>query len=271
MGGVRAAFMRLVDAHVTLLRAELGIAGRELGIILALGVGAFALAVLVGILLYVGTFLFLGEWLFGSMGWGIIHGTLLTVAFIGAIAIELAGGSVRMYAIGALIGLVVTIVVSILLLSNVGNESAEWVARVTQDSLATGSLPFGDEWLATLAGLAIGALVGLVVALGVAWRVGRSKVPLVPVLVLGLLAGGLIGAIYASTRYEAVDGVLGLSIALGLLTWLVVGAALAARAGFDTQARYARLVPRESIAAFELTKDFLLEQWRKQKGRMMGR
>ncbi len=32
-------------------------------------------------------------------------------------------------------------------------------------------------------------------------------------------------------------------------------------AGFDPEARYAGLVPRESIAAFEQTKDFLKEQW----------
>jgi hypothetical protein len=88
---------------------------------------------------------------------------------------------------------------------------------------------------------------------------------------IGLAIGGFIGALWPSTRYDAADGVLGLVITIGLLTWIGAGAGLAARAGFDTEARYANLVPRESIAAFEQTKEFMLEQWQKHKNRMMGR
>jgi hypothetical protein len=58
---------------------------------------------------------------------------------------------------------------------------------------------------------------------------------------------------------------------VGLITWIVAGIALAARRGFDPEARYADLVPRESIAAFERTKDFIMEQWERQKNRMLGR
>jgi hypothetical protein len=46
---------------------------------------------------------------------------------------------------------------------------------------------------------------------------------------------------------------------------------LAARRGFDPEARYANLIPRESIAAFEKTRDFLTDQWEHQRNRMMGR
>ena len=88
---------------------------------------------------------------------------------------------------------------------------------------------------------------------------------------IGLAAGGFIGALYASTRYDAADGVLGLAITIGLLTWIGAGFALAARAGFDPEARYAGLIPRESIAAFEGTREFLQQQWEEQKDRMMGR
>lgn len=267
MGGVRAAFMRLIAAHIALLRAELGIAGKELGVIVGLAVGALSLAVLVAILLYVGTFLFLGEWLFGSMGWGIIHGTLLTAAVIAAIGVNLAGGSVRTYAYGAVVGLVVAVVVSALLLSNIGNESAEWGRRQLEETLDTTALPFGSEWLTTLTGLAVGALIGLVMALIAGWRIGSTGM----LAIIGIVVGGFVGAIYASTRYDAPDGVIGLALMIGLLTWIVVGVGLAYRKGFDTEARYANLVPRESIAAFEHTRDFLLEQWKAQKNRMMGR
>ena len=92
IGGVRAAFMRMVDAHLALLRAELAVVGREIAIIAGLGFAALTLALLTLVLVYVGTFLFLGEWLFGSMGWGILHGTLLAGALITAVVLNLAGG-----------------------------------------------------------------------------------------------------------------------------------------------------------------------------------
>ena len=46
--------MRMIGAHIRLLRAELSVTGKELGIIVGLALGAFALVVLVAILLYVG-------------------------------------------------------------------------------------------------------------------------------------------------------------------------------------------------------------------------
>ena len=64
---------------------------------------------------------------------------------------------------------------------------------------------------------------------------------------------------------------MGLAIMVGLITWIVAGAILAARRGFDPEARYADLIPRESIAAFERTKDYMSEQWERQKDRMLGR
>jgi hypothetical protein len=271
VGGTRAAFMRMIGAHVALLRAELTIAGQKLGIIIGLALGAIALAMLVGILLYVGTFLFMGDWLFGSMGWGIIHGTLVTGAIIGAIAVDLGGGDVRSYGIGALVGVIVTIVIAALLLSNVGNEAGEAARRWLEDLVNEDAVPFGAEWLTTLSGFVIGAGVVTVIALVAGWRMEwKFGSPLVLGLT-GFIVGGFIGAIYASTRYDAPDGVLGLAIMIGLITWMVVGLGLAARKGFEPEARYAGLVPRESIASFETTKDFLMEQWTKQKNRMMGR
>jgi hypothetical protein len=51
--------MRLVTAHLDLLKAELAVTGREIGIIIGLAVVAVALALLIVTLLYVGTALFL--------------------------------------------------------------------------------------------------------------------------------------------------------------------------------------------------------------------
>jgi hypothetical protein len=52
---------------------------------------------------------------------------------------------------------------------------------------------------------------------------------------------------------------------------MAVTVAVAARRGFDPAARYDVLVPRESIAALEGTKGFLLEQLQRQRRRVFGR
>ncbi len=223
IGGVRAAFMRMLDAHISLLRAELEIAGKELGIIVGLALGALFIAVLALILLYVGSFLFFGELLFGSMGWGIIHGTLLAVAFVGFVAVNLAGGSMERYGLGAAIGLGVGVVLAALLLGNLGNAGGsalqDWLAR----TFVTEDLPFGEPWLAILSGLVIGGLIGLVVALIVGWRSALRGLRLVGIGLAGFIVVGFIGAVWTSTRYEAPDGVLGLAITIGFLTWIIAG------------------------------------------------
>ena len=271
VGGVRAAFMRMLDAHITLLKAELAITGKELGVIVGLALGAFVIAVLALILLYVGSFLFFGEVLFGSMGWGIIHGTLIAAAFIGFVVINLAGGQMERYGWGAAIGVAAAVILAAILLSNVGNTGGESLRDWLNDAFVTEDLPFGDAWLVTLGGLLVVGLVGLVVAAIGGWRADLRGRELIGLGVVGFVLGGFIGAIWFSTRYAAPDGVLGLAITVGLLTWIIAGVALAARAGFDPEARYANLIPRESIAAFERTKEFMTEQWERQKDRMLGR
>jgi hypothetical protein len=271
IGGVRAAFMRMLDAHVSLLRAELEIAGKEIGIIAGLAFGALFIAILALILLYVGSFLFFGELLFGSMGWGIIHGTLLAGAFIGFVVVNLAGGEIERYGLGLAIGVVVAILLAAVLLGNVGNTGGGALQDWLADTFVVEDLPFGEAWLTTLAGLVIGGLIGLVVALIAGWRADLRGGALIGVGVAGFALAGFVGAVWTSTRYEAPDGVLGLAITVGLLTWIIAGLLLAAQRGFDPEARYANIIPRESLAAFEKTKDFLSAEWQRQKNRMMGR
>lgn len=263
--------MRMLGAHATLLRAEMQVFGKEIGIIAGLAVGALVILILVGILLYVGSFLFFGELLFGSMGWGIIHGTLLGAAFVGFVVINLAGGDVVRYGWGALIGLVVAVLIALLLLSNVGNMGGESLRDWLNDAFVTEDLPFGDDWLVFLSGLVIGGVLVAIIAAIAGWRAALRGKSLGGVTALGFVVGAFVGATWASTRYDAPDGVLGLAMALGLLTWIIAGIILAARKGFDPEARYANLIPRESIAAFGKTKDFLGEEWERQKNEMMGR
>jgi hypothetical protein len=205
------------------------------------------------------------------MGWGIIHGTLLGAAIVGFVAINLAGGDVTRYGWGAAIGVVVGIVVAALLLGNVGNTGGEALKDWLNGAFVTEDLPFGDTWLVTLGGLVVGGALGAIVAAVAAWQADVRGSSLSGLIVLGFVLGAFIGALWASTRYDAPDGVLGLALTIGLLTWIIAGILLAYRAGFDPGARYANIIPRESIAAFQTSKDFLSEQWERQKSRMMGR
>jgi hypothetical protein len=253
--------MRMLDAHIALLRAELAVVGREVGIIVGLGLAALVLAILILVLLYVGTFLFLGEWLFGSMGWGILHGTLLTAALITGIALNLAGGWMGAYGRGFLVGLATAIVVGLVFASNVLRDGAVAGAEAIEPSV-----PLHPNLLPTLVGLVVGAIVLGVIALSAAWRTTWR----VQALAGGLVVGALFGAILGSAVFDN-PGAAAIAVTIGLLVWILAAVALAARRGFDPEARYARLVPRESIDSFERTREFLTQQWERQKGRVLGR
>ncbi|MEA2537881.1 MAG: hypothetical protein QOF11_2115, partial [Chloroflexota bacterium] len=76
----RSAVIRLATAHVALARVELEEILTEVKRVVALIAVAIALIIFAAILLTVGMSLFLGEWLFGSMGWGVLHDTELAIA-----------------------------------------------------------------------------------------------------------------------------------------------------------------------------------------------
>jgi hypothetical protein len=255
-----------VQAHLGLLRAELAVAGRELGIIVGLAAAAVGLLLLIALLLYIGGWLFFGDWLFGSMGWGIIHGTLLNAALIGLVAVNLGGGSVRAYAVGLVVGLVVTVGLAALLATNAGNDLAEWGAGGLAEQLS-----LDDNWAPTLLGLVVGAVVAGVAALAVGWWKRLRGRPLLGAVIAAAAAGAFAGALVASTRYDNPDGVAGLAIMVGLLTWMIVGGLLVYWRGLDPEGRYENLVPRRSMESLEVTRDFIKEQLKRQKDRMMGR
>ena len=261
IGGTRAAIMRMIAAHFGLLKAELALAGKEVGIIVALGAVALIIAIFTLILVYVGTFLFLGEWLFGSMGWGILHGTLLSAAGITAIALNLAGGWMGAYGRGFAIGFAVTVLLSLLFASNILRQSAVTIASEVESSV-----PLHPNLLPTLvglvAGVAIGALLGFLASRDTEFRG--------PLIVASSIIGGIFGSILASAVFDN-PGAVAISLTIGLLSWVIAAVALAAKRGFDPETRYANLVPRQSMAAFERTREFASEQFDRQKRRFVRR
>ena len=79
IGATRDAAKRLVDAHVELGKAEFEEIGGEIKRVAALAGIAVGAAIFAGLLLAIGLPLFLGEWIFGSIGWGLLLGVLFLV------------------------------------------------------------------------------------------------------------------------------------------------------------------------------------------------
>ncbi len=103
----RGAFMRLLNAHVGLLRAEISEILNQLKVIAGLAGAILGVAFMVGCMLYVGGFLFMGEWLFGSIGWGFAHGVLFGIDLIVVFGLAIVGAPAGRFIGGFLLALVV--------------------------------------------------------------------------------------------------------------------------------------------------------------------
>jgi hypothetical protein len=212
---------------------------------------AFAFALFAVSLLAIGTTLWSGEWLFGSMGWGVVHGTLFAggviVVAVGLILAEPTRSIARDAIVSVVIGIVVGIVFGMAL------TNAAW-QRVT-DAIAPTSI--APEWqlLAVAVGISavvIGAL-GLIVG---AARGGASG--LFSGLVLGILLGAAIGAFTAISFSPQVGAALG--VAAALLAFIVLQAVGIARRGVDPAALQARFYPTQTIDTLKETMEWLKAQ-----------
>ena len=86
LGATIEAGRRLFRAHVELAKTELGEIVGEVKRMVALGALALGALLMVALLLTIGGLLFLGEWLFGSIGWGVLLGTLLLLDVVSYLA-----------------------------------------------------------------------------------------------------------------------------------------------------------------------------------------
>jgi hypothetical protein len=158
-GATRTATKELVEAHIELAKAEMEEISGEIKKVAALAGVAIGAAIFAALLLGIGGALFYGEWVFGSIGWGILHGVL----FLGAIAVSsiviAAGIEASRIGIGVASGFLVAIAISIILGANLTNLL--W--SVAADNI----LPLAAEDIRPLAAaivivpVVLGALLGL--------------------------------------------------------------------------------------------------------------
>lgn len=235
--------MALARAELSAIIENIKATALQAGV--ALGAGISAL-VLVG----VGTPLFLGEWLFGSLGWGVVLGVTLSLAVIaacvGLILAERASAIAGRAAAAIVLGIILGIVFGLSL------TNAFW-ANVT-DRLDVGIV---EAWrllavavgLSAIGGAIIGAFVGGVRG-GAAGMIGG--------LVAGTFVGVLVGAFTAISFGPRVGAALGVWAALLAFIGLVLDGIR--RRGVDAATFKARFYPSQTIETTKETIEWLKEQ-----------
>jgi len=248
-GRTKSSFSRLVQAHIGLLKAEIGEIVDQIKVIGTLAGVALAALLFVGNMVYVGGFLFLGEWLFGSIGWGLAHGVLFGLGLVVVLMLAILGAG-KGSAIGAfLVAVVVMVGLSLLTGSNVAYNAASSVATSLPSPINSPGA------VALIAGAVIGAFVFAILLARVAGRRGA-----VGGFVLGAILGMPIGWLVGGAPWSWPPAI-GFSITIGLIAWPILAAVLAIP-GLDVGARFGKLYPQQSIEAVNETKAWLEEQWR---------
>jgi len=255
---VRAAVVALVDAHVALLKAELAVIGEQLKSIAAYVGGIVVLGLYAATLLAIGGTLFLGEWLFGSIGWGVLHGILLAVGVIVALALLIIDAPrsllTRPLAWGAVIG----VATALLLGFNVPHNLSGWAADLVIANLVPTLDPqYAPAVVALVFFALVFALVGLVVG-------ARSEGGLGAIsgLVVGALVGALFGILFGGLVFGW-QGAAAIGLTVGLITWIALMIWRASKAKLDPQARFEKLWPRETYETALETKTWLEQEWTK--------
>lgn len=239
LGATFAAGKRLVQAHIDLAKTEISEIAGAVGRMVGLFAAAFAMALLVGMLLLVGGLLFLGEWLFGSIGWGVLLGTLLLLDI--ALTCVLLALDVSGRRVGTALGIaaVLGIVVGVIMAFDLTHRG--WTAL--GDAVAA---QFDPNTRAVL--LAMGITAAVFAVLGLLWglRSGSAGGKLFAGLVLGALLGGL--------TVISIPGTVGaaLGVLVALIAWPVLAGRDVMRTGIDGEAMKKKFTPEATI---ELTKE----------------
>ena len=231
----RDAVIALVRAHIDLAKAEAAEIAGEVKRAAALGGLAIGCAVLLAFFFPTALLLFLGEWLFGSIGWGLLHGTLLLidVAILAGLLAAHTRGLGRAFVVAVLASIVFAIVFG------AGALNALW--RAAGDAANRGGDP---AWRPLVVGVIVGAalfaLIGLVLgarSAGVRGAIGGA----IAAAVLGVFAGAFSAITFGWTAGA------GVGVTIGLLVWPVAMGLGVRGEGMDTETLKARFWPQTTI------------------------
>ena len=236
--------MALVVAHIDLAKAEAGAIAGEVGRVAALGALAIALVIFAVFLLVIGLSLGIGEWVLGSMGWGVVHGVELFLA-VAMAAILLAVGIAPARIVRALAG---GIVIGVALALNLPNQAYAAIGDAT-------ALPVDPGIRPLVVGLLIGGFIGLLAGLFAAVQMNASGGGRFAALAGLTVLGFALGAFTAITFGAQVGA--GIGITIGYLTWMALMGTDVARTGVDVEALKNRFYPVQTIDTGKETLEWL--------------
>jgi hypothetical protein len=240
-GATFAAAKRLLRAHVDLAKAELADIVDEVKRMVALIGAAVGILFVASLLFLIGGLLFLGEWIFGSIGWGVLLGFLLLMdvaLVLVLVALDVKGSRIgSSFVVAALIGLLVDAAL-VLNLTHRG-----WTALGDQIAAA-----YDPQTRTVLLALGISAAIAGVIGFLLQIRNGFGAA--VGTLIAGALVGALLGGV------TVIELPFGPAAALGILVMLIAWPILAGRdvmrTGVDGEALRKKFTPDETIG---LTKE----------------
>lgn len=240
-GATIAAGKRLVTAHIDLAKAELGEIVGEVKRMLALGGMALFAFLLAGMLLFVGGLLFLGDWLFGSIGWGVLLGLFLLIdAALMALLLAL-DVKVSKITSSLLASLVIGLGVGVLFAFDLTHRG--WMTL--GDSVASA---YNADTRTVL--LAIGVSAGILGLFGFATGIRNGFGHGVGRLVVWAIIGVFVGLLTVVSIPIQVGAALGVMAAL--IAWPAIAGRDLMQTGVDGEALARKFTPQQTI---DLTKE----------------
>ena len=239
-GRTRSALFGLLAAHVKLAKAEFAEIADEIKRAAALGGAALLLLFLAGMLIVIGTLLYLGEAILGSIGWGLLDGAELLIGVAALLILAIVDLSwVRAFAafvVALGVGLVVAGVLAI-----------DW--------------PYVSHHYSGMpAAVVLSVVAGVILigALGAVLGAGFGRGPAIIGFSVGAFCGLLLGLLASAGTGPRVAVAMG--VAALLLLWPIVAAVFVFRHGIDTAKLKDRFVPDQTIATTKETIEWVREQ-----------
>jgi hypothetical protein len=262
-GRTRSAISGLVSAHFKLLAAELSEIMGEVKRVAALAGVALVLLFLAGMVATIGSVLWLDEWIFGSIGWGALHGSELLIAVAVTLVLLIIPASARRIGLAFFVALVVGVAVFVILWLTLTSRAWGWVGSTFFGGLtwpfdghvisaADRPIAVGVIVLAVLFGL-VGVLIGLALGSGLFNRIAAA-------LGVGLIAafvGCLVGALTGVPMSWGIGVAVGLAVLLAV--WPVLAAIFVLQKA-DFEALKNRFIPKQTIETTKETIEWVREQ-----------
>ncbi len=240
--------MALAMAHIDLAKAEAGAIAGEVGRVIAAGAIAFLMVVFAVFLLVIGASLGIGEWVLGSMGWGVVHGVELFLSIALAAVLLALGISARRIGGALIVAIIVGVVIGVVLALDLLNQLYATIGDRLSVAVDPGYRPLVVGMI--LVG-AIGLVVGVIVAFRMSASGGGRFVAIAGLTVLGVALGA-----FTSITFSNQVGA-GIGIFVGYLTWMGLMGLDVSRTGIDMEALKNRFTPVQSIETGKETLEWL--------------